>query len=447
MADTEAAQPYLVPLLQDTNNRVLANAVIALKDYQAVDVTPTLSKMVEDQAPLMRRSAFYAITDLATQEANALIARLVEDPDETLRSKVQSYVEMCADDGDTWAIELRDRREAAGEAPLAPDDFAEFAGGPESLPSSGASRDESATEARQMLKNFRAQDRDGKLAMIARARDDVCLESYFFLREVLEEEDFEIKVQAKMALRSFDEETFRGVKQATELWKELNQRSQAADSRGYWEGPFPDRLVMLNALREDTLEMLVETLHGEEVQEAFLCYNSDRLEPFRTGRKPLDSNRYSNLVTLVPQVNRTTSDTFHGSLLHSVKRPAYLLALMLESRLLLFLRGSLQSTVCSSVSVPWIVIDRAEANRVGSGTTVAIEAMGVLVEVPELHGEDARRIYDRAHAREQSKMNHALENLSTTKEFRRIDLLLQGGVITQEEYEKRKALLEKQRKD
>ena len=470
LCDRDLSQPYLVPLLADSNNRVRANAVIALKSYPEVDVIETLREMATSPEPLVRRSAFYAITDIATPEAHALIRQMIDDEQEEMRKKVQDYVEMCADDGDQWARELRSQRQAIRGEDLAGEGFAAF----EPTEETGTvgpkpDRGKSAMEARERLQRFRGLGMEGKRGMIAAARDDVCLESYFFLRELLEEEDFEIKVQAKMALRAFDDDMFHeaamegstdlaallkppeirpleyhGFKQSTELNKELNQRTSVAEQRGYWEGgPFPEEFVLLNALREDTREMIVEELGGEDLTGVYLCYFQDRMEPFRIGKKTLDSNRYANLVNLQNEVNRAPSDTFHGTLMHSQKRPAYLLALTTDERLILFLRGSVQTTVASVVSVHWAVMDRAEATRVGAGTSVSIEALGTLVELPEMRGDDARRIYERAREREDSRMKGQYQAMSTTREFRRIDLLLQGGVISEEEYQKRKALLER----
>lgn len=333
-------------------------------------------------------------------------------------------------------------------------------------PATARSGGEVALEARSLLDRFRSADREEKRSMIQEAKRNVCVENYFFLREILEEEDFEIKVQAKMALRNFDPEDYqnvtgiqgdlssllkppsietveyRGVKQSTELGKELNERIRIAEQRGYWEGPFPPELPLLNALREDTHQMLLELLGEEVIEDAVLCYATERLETFRQGKKTLDSNRYQNLVNLQHVIQRVPGDTFHGSFLHSQKRPAYLLALSTPSRLVLFLRGSVQSTRASFTSAQWGCIDRVEANRRDGSTTVSIEVMGVLLEAPGLQGDDAKRLFERAQER-RGGGDEAGFTGSTTKEFRRIDLLRQGGVITEDEYLKRKALLEK----
>lgn len=475
--DRKRAQPFVVPLLDDANNRVRANAVIALKDFAHVNILPTLEKMVASDQVLMRKSAFYAITDLGRADACALVERFLDDPDDDLCRKSIGFVEMSADEGAAWAVKLRERLDAE-DAKI---DFHEFqpqadedTSPTEAVPAPVSSRKEadraSAEGARERLARFRGLDVEGKRRMIEEAKKDVCLETFFFLREAVEDPNFEVKILAKMALRNFDEDMvqaveegtgelsamfrppevkvieYRGLKKATELNKELNVRMNAFESRGYWEGRWPNDLPMLNALREDTSEMLAEVVGDEAVQKAYLCYQSEKLLPFRLGKKTLDSNRYSSVVGLGQVTSRLGSGTFHGSFIHSLKRPVYLLAVALETRLVLFLRGSLETTQASWLEVRWMAVEAVEAEKVDTRTSLHIQTMGVLVDVPELAPDEAKWVYERAKAREDSFLGHQIvAKGDADKEMRRLELLRSGGIISEAEYRTRKTALDKKR--
>lgn len=470
MADRDAAQPLLVGMLEDKNNRVRANAVVALRDYEHVSVVPCLRNMLGSPEVLMRKSAFYAITEVDTDEVGPLVEQLLSDEDEDLRQKARGFVEMSAADGIGWALEIQKAREGAGEPDEGPVDFEEFAAqeeADEDADSKALMSRASAEGAREKLARFRGLDVEGKRMMIEEAKNDIGLESYFFLREAVEDANFEIKIQAKMALRNFDEDfiqvadedtglealfrppevqtmDYKGMKQATELTKDLNTRIQTAEQRGYWEGPFPTEYPILNALRDDTRENLQAIIAGEEIDRVFLCYQNDRLAPFRQGKKSLDSNRYSTIVGLGQATSRVAPASFHGTFMHTLKRPIYLLALCLESRLVLFLRGWFETTRCAYVEVAWPAIDQVEAEKVGDVTSVKIQVMGELVEIPELAPDEAKWIYDRAKEREESKMGHAIDDAS--REIRKLDLLRSGGVITEREYQTRRSVLDKSKK-
>lgn len=475
MADLSSAAPHLARMLDDPNNRARGNAVVALKDAPGVDIVPALRAMIDSPVTLMRKSAFYALAEIGDARVGPLIEVLLEDNEEDLRLKARGYLSMAAEEGQPWAVALQGERgdPVGGGA----DQFAEFEPTESTTDEAEAAalREQtqregraSAEGARERLARFRSMDTGGKRRMIEDAKRDVCLESYFFLREAVEDDDFEIKIHAKMALKAFDADfaqaaqdqeenigdlfvrpevktiDYRGMKVATQLAKELNGKLEAAEARGYWEGPFPDKFPILNALREDTREMIQEILDGEEVLKVFVCYQQDRLLPFRQGKKTLDSNRYSSVVGLGHVISRVARGSFNGDFLHSLKRPAYLLAIALSTRLVLFLRGSVETTQAAWVAANWRAMDRVEAEKRDTRTTLHIQVMGELIDVPELAPDEAKWIYDRVRAREDSRMGHELANKGDPeRELRKLDLLLKGGVIDQREYATRKARIEK----
>lgn len=479
MCDRTAAQPFLVPRLSDPNNRVRANAVIALKDYPGLDVYPALEGMLASEQLLMRKSAFYAITDLATDRASKLVARLLDDADPELRNKARGFVEMALADGEPWAKALT-KGKAPSPAPAG--GFAEFAAPPEPAPAAPAAPGAkvpiapataklAAGDVKERLARFRGQGSEGKKRMIDEARAQVCLESFFFLREAVEDPDFEVKIKARMALKAFEGEDFadsalitpdvaallkppevmatqyKGLKSTTELAKDLNQRLTQAEARGYWEGPWGEAFPILNALREDTREMLEGVLAREKVEKVYLCYQNEKLLPFRQGKKTLDSNRYTNVVSLGSVAPRIPKDTFHGSFMHSQKRPAWMMALELENRLVLFLRGAVETTQASYLSVDWRAIESVEAEKAEGGTTLHVRASGVLFEIPGMASDEAKGLYDRLKEREGSRMGHeAAGKGAGERELKKLDVLRSGGIITEEEYRKRKAALERGKK-
>ena len=369
MIGGEKVYPLLIPHLDDKNNRCKANAVIALKDHPYVSVLKPLKQMVESDELLMRKSAFYAITDIATDEVIPLLGTLYGDSDDEVRKNAHHFLQMMAEQGNSLAQKMLDdaptQRELSPLESLTGDffddgDLAEaerklvestppstetstsglldsglveldsalelgfsFDENDNSSPSSHETPVEKPAKAPVIeelseLAEFEFDDRDDsdefdsleptprafhesveekpfrytldnfitlptakKRAIIEELKNEVTLQAYLFLREVLNDKDFEVKCLAKVALKNFEAEDFAGVEPPKEqerswlftkpevetveyqglkktimLSRDLNDKAQAYEANKRWVGPFPDQFPILNALREDTQDML-----------------------------------------------------------------------------------------------------------------------------------------------------------------------------------------------
>lgn len=62
--ELEESQQYLIPLMQDENNRVRANAIVALKHLPTKDLSSSLKHMLESPRISMRESGIWALSKL-----------------------------------------------------------------------------------------------------------------------------------------------------------------------------------------------------------------------------------------------------------------------------------------------------------------------------------------------------------------------------------------------
>lgn len=124
--ELEESQKYLIPLMQDDNNRVRANAIVALKHLPTEDLCSSLKYMLESPRISMRESAIWAISKLKPNQnylnfllkalydpyrdiriraiktlslyaENSVIAqmkRLLQDPDEEVASVAKNTLEL-----------------------------------------------------------------------------------------------------------------------------------------------------------------------------------------------------------------------------------------------------------------------------------------------------------------------------------------------------------------
>lgn len=404
-----------VPLLADSNNRCRANAIVALKDYAYVDVINPLREMVESDELLMRKSAFFAITDIAGSEVVPLLELLRNDEDGELRANAMHFLQMMRDGGDEAATALMSRIESGRPGSMAittselfPEAFVAPTSG-EELHGEGA-----PSKADQYdIKSFSGLDKERKRSIIRELGEDVNVGSYYFLRQVLADDDFEIKVLAKMALKNFDDfagqedertveasqgegvvlrppeiETveYHGMSKAIQLSRELNDRADQYEFTKMWKGPFPAELGLLNALRDDTREMIQELLGDDGVESATVCFHQARIKPFLEGKRSLDGNRFANVITLVGVVNRMDAYSPCHAFLKSIKRPIYLLTLLTKQRVLLFLRGPLETSFARFVQIHYGQIDEVTTQKFRDLVTLSLKVGAQFFEIPELYG-------------------------------------------------------------
>ena len=558
MIGGEKVHPLLIPHLDDKNNRCKANAVIALKDHPYVSIHKPLKQMVESNELLMRKSAFYAITDIATDEVIPLLGTLYNDNDDEVRKNAHHFLQMMAEQGNDMAQKILE--EAPSQRELSPlesltgdffddgdlaeaerklvesapsestetstsglldsglveldsamdlgfsfddnenlsessedsidekqpvidelselaefefDDSGEMDYDSSSPKASARAFHESVEEKpfRYTIDNFIKMSTSKKRSIIEELKNEVTLQAYLFLREVLNDKDFEVKCLAKVALKNFEDEDFAGIeppkdqerswlftkpevetveyqglKKTIMLSRDLNDRAQTYESTKRWNGPFPDNFPMLNALREDTQDMLRFCLRDEDVRDALVCFHHDRLKPFLEGRRSLDGNRFANVINLAPAVNRIEPYSPTAKFLKEIKRPIYLLAVFTDDRLILFLRGPLETSFAKYLAVNYQMIDNVDCIDVSKNLkTLVLHIHNDYVELPELFGYYAKKVHDFITQRtiENLKKEHLSGRFNPEEELKKLETLLKAGAITKKDYKARKARIER----
>ena len=558
MIGGEKVHPLLIPHLDDKNNRCKANAVIALKNHPYVSILKPLKQMVESDELLMRKSAFYAITDIATDEVIPLLGILYGDIDDEVRKNAHHFLQMMSEQGNGQAQQILDdapsqrelsplesltgdffddgdlaeaerklkessppstetstsglldsglveldsaidlgfsfdgsdisspsSNETAAASEKAPvieelseleefefDDVSDTDGNLEEAPAPRAFH-ESVEEKpfRYTIDNFIALSTEKKRAIIEELKNEVTFQAYLFLREVLNDKDFEVKCLAKVALKNFEAEDFAGVeppkdqerswlftkpevetveyqglKKTIMLSRDLNDKAQTYEVSKRWAGPFPDEFPILNALREDTQEMLQFILGDEEVRFALVCFHHDRLKPFLEGRRSLDGNRFANVVTLAPAINRIEPYSPTAKFLREIKRPIYLLAVFTDDRLVLFLRGPLETSFAKYLAINYQMIDNVDCITVSKSLqTLVLHIHNDYVELPEMFSYYAKKINDFITQRtiENLKKEQISGRFNPEEELKKLETLLKAGAITSKDYKARKARIER----
>jgi HEAT repeat protein len=95
--DPKIAERMLRPYLSDPNNRVRANAAVAIHRYNPEASIDSLRKMTSSADKWMRLSAAWALGQISSPEAVPLLRKLIDDPEERIRRKaVEAFEGMAA---------------------------------------------------------------------------------------------------------------------------------------------------------------------------------------------------------------------------------------------------------------------------------------------------------------------------------------------------------------
>lgn len=92
--------------LDDENNRVRGNAILGMMHFSGFDPTPHLKKMIISENVLLKSTAIYVITEIATDESIALLELLIDEYDSDIKSKVISSLKIIAESGNKKANQL-----------------------------------------------------------------------------------------------------------------------------------------------------------------------------------------------------------------------------------------------------------------------------------------------------------------------------------------------------
>ncbi|GEM_PF-3467512 len=107
VTDPDVAQKMLKPYLSDPNNRVRANACVAIHNYNPELAVSTLKNMAESSDKWMRISAAWAVGELATPEMVPVLRNLIDDVDEAVRERAMDSFENLAEIKEDVGSEIR----------------------------------------------------------------------------------------------------------------------------------------------------------------------------------------------------------------------------------------------------------------------------------------------------------------------------------------------------
>ncbi len=97
VSDPNVAQKMLKPYLTDSNNRVRANACVAIHQYNPDLAVKALEKMADSPNKWMRLSAAWALGEIATPKVTHILRKLLDDVDERVKDKAMEAFENMAE--------------------------------------------------------------------------------------------------------------------------------------------------------------------------------------------------------------------------------------------------------------------------------------------------------------------------------------------------------------
>jgi tetratricopeptide (TPR) repeat protein len=108
--DPEVAIKLLMPFLQDSDNRVKANAAKALYNFDKARAMDTLNEMVENSDKWMRVSAAWAFGEISTADVINPLLELANDPEyHVKRRAIKSLSEIYQNKKDSLTAEVKEK--------------------------------------------------------------------------------------------------------------------------------------------------------------------------------------------------------------------------------------------------------------------------------------------------------------------------------------------------
>jgi class 3 adenylate cyclase/HEAT repeat protein len=441
-------------LLTDENNRVRANAIVALFHLNREDALIALRKMVNNDDELYRRSAFWAIVDIGTDDTIEFWKNFLTDENEEIRTRAVHHIHQLQDLSPDYANDIISSLDPKCKRLLAGDVATEKV---------VVAFEEEMPEQTKKFKyssfvNLKTEDR---LEMIDEAKANINVANYYFLREVLQKEkDFVVKVAARRGLKNFDNNDFgsealiatdnadfletpeiivshyQGVKTVLILSRELVVKAKKQSDNGYWEGPFGQNGEILNALREDTQDMIAAVLKNEEVVAVAPCYFNDRMVQFSSGQNSLDMTKYAKLVNLSGPVGKMDLLSPSRAFLSSIPGPVYLLVILTSQKCSLFLRGALETKTCAHRTFHYRQISRIALNSLNDTVSIELTVAGEIIEIPHLERDAGLQIHN--HLKKESigkiKSEERFIDIDFAESLKKLEILKAGGVISEAEY-------------
>ncbi|MFW6172413.1 MAG: HEAT repeat domain-containing protein [Elusimicrobiota bacterium] len=107
VSDPNVAEKMLKPYLSDPNNRVRANACVAINQYNPELSMKTLKEMAESPDKWMRLSAAWAVGEIASPDVVEILRKLLDDIDEKVRERAINSFENLAEVKEDIGEEIR----------------------------------------------------------------------------------------------------------------------------------------------------------------------------------------------------------------------------------------------------------------------------------------------------------------------------------------------------
>jgi len=226
----------------------------------------------------------------------------------------------------------------------------------------------------------------------------------------------------------------------------LQKKQKKFDTVQEWDGPFPHSAKILNALREDTQQLIQNMLvEDEKIEKSWVCFYSESLQPFRECQRSLDSNAATTVVNLARILNPGQIAPVFETMFSQTDRPVYLLAIASNKRCYLMLRDELRSSQASIIAFSLSNASSIKTSKDGQMISIDIETPQDLIRLPMMHPDDAYEAssFLREKSVEAIESQEEFIDRDFEKELKKLDILFKGKAITNSEYIFRKSRLQK----
>ncbi|NLI77535.1 MAG: hypothetical protein GX442_13965 [Candidatus Riflebacteria bacterium] len=239
---------------------------------------------------------------------------------------------------------------------------------------------------------------------------------------------------------------YQGGGAVQEMVKNLQAKSKKAEMTAEWDGPFPKTVGLLNALREDTVAMITQILEaGETVEWACPGFYLEALKPFREGQRSLDHPVATTLVNLNHVHDKSRFPPALLAMWEMLERPTYLLVILTNRRLVLFLRDQVKESRAAWHAMPYDQITKVTSTQAAGTVSLDIETAHDFLLLPQLFPADGLALDKTLREKSISAITSSEDLLDRDfdKELAKLEMLFKGKAIPSNEYLFRKMRLQK----
>lgn len=230
------------------------------------------------------------------------------------------------------------------------------------------------------------------------------------------------------------------------LAQNLQKRQKRFEMMQEWDGPFPTTARILNTLREDTQQLIQNSLRKDEkIEKCWVCLYNEGLQPFRDCQRSLDSNAATTLVNLSRILNPGQISPALEQMFSKTDRPIYLLAILTSKRCLLFLRDELRTSQAAILGFNLQQVQSAQTVNEAGTVSVEIETPQDIFRLPHMFAEDAHEASNLIRERtiEAIEAQEEFIDRDFEKELKKLDMLFKARAVKNSEYIFRKSRLQK----